>query len=489
MIQPIPDLDYNPIFDTDSYKLGHFRSYPNGLTSLFGHFLARGGRFQESTIAGMQLFLHRYMSKPVTLSHINEMARFAPDHGLPFNEDGWRDILINHDGMLPVRIRCIPEGLVVPTGNALYTVESTAPKHAWLQTYVETKLARLWYPSTVAIASRESKKVIKRFLDATSDDPDGEIEFKLHDFGARGVTCYEQSEIGGAAHLFNFQGSDTLAGIRAANHYYHSDMAGFSLPATEHSVMTALGRAGEMHVAMDFIQKELVLRQLPPGVPKLAACVADAYDVYEFTRQVSSGDFKKYIKASGGTFVLRPDSGDPLVVLPKIFDILRNNFKDECYVNKKGFMCLPNYFRVIQGDGINIDSMEDILALLSRLGWSASNIAFGSGGGLLQQWTRDTQKWKLACSGATIDGVRRGICKDPVTDSGKRSMSGRVDLVDEGCDEICDDETYEPIYRTALVPDRLSQCFSNSVLHTVYENGEILVDTTLDECRQRMSIS
>jgi nicotinamide phosphoribosyltransferase len=232
-------LSYNPLLDTDSYKLSHWNQYPEGTTSVMSYFESRGGEFEDSTLFGMQYLIDNYLSHPFTMGHIMEAAAFAEAHGEPFNADGFTAMLEKHKGFFPVRIRAVPEGTVVPVKNCLLTVESTDPEFAWVVSYLETLLVRLWYPSTIAVQSRESKKILQRYLNLTSENPESEIQFKLHDFGARGVTCLEQSRIGGAAHLLNFLGSDTIEGIRMANFHYDIPMAGFSIPASEHSTVSS----------------------------------------------------------------------------------------------------------------------------------------------------------------------------------------------------------------------------------------------------------
>lgn len=478
-IDRIPDLSYNPILDTDSYKPSHATQYPAGMTSMHSHFLARGGQFTDSTLFGLQYVAHKYLLHPAHVDDVREALAFFSSHGEPFAADSCNRLWRVHGGYWPVRIRAIPEGLVVPVGTALYTVDSTDPELAWVAQYIETMLARLWYPSTIATASREFKKVIRKYLELSSDNPDAEIGFKLHDFGARGCTCYEQSCIGGAAHLTNFLGSDTVAGIRTANQYYHSDMAAFSIPATEHSTVLAQGRDREFQFVEEYVRRELVQRQLPPGVPKLAACVGDTYDIYNFADHVTQKQIRDLVWNSGGTLVVRPDSGDPLQVLPRVLGIMWMNLENQDYkrVNAKGFKVLPDCYRIIQGDGIDLDSVEAILSKLTSLGWSASNIAFGSGGGLLQKWNRDTQKFKYAASSVTVDGEEIGVAKTPITDPGKHSMPGRVDTVQHA------DGTFETI--------RLQEGqteYRNTVMQTVYENGKVFVDHKLDDIRKRMTV-
>lgn len=472
-------LDYNPLLDTDSYKLSHWEQYPQGMTSMFSYFESRGGEFDECTLFGTQYLVQKYLSQPFTLEHLVEASAFAREHGEPFNIQGFKDMHYKYNGFFPVRIRAIPEGTVVPTGNALMTVESTDPEFAWVvNTNLETMLSRLWYPSTVATQSREMRKTIKHYLDMTSDTPNADLPFKLHDFGARGVSSFETSGIGGAAHLATGAlGSDTIQGVRVANHYYDCPMAGFSIPATEHSTMTSHGKINEYEAVMRYVQKFLVERQVPAGVPKLAACVADSYNVFNFARYVCSPTIRKMLKDSGGTLVIRPDSGDPCDVLRGVFNVLEEELGDEVTVNSKGYRVLPSYLRVIQGDGIDRHSIKEILRHICQgRGWSATNLAFGSGGGLLQKVNRDTQKFAFKCSSVTVNGQERDVFKDPVTDPGKSSKRGRLDL------------TYENgQFKTVKILGGLI-ARPNSALVTVYENGPTAYRTNLADVRERMKL-
>jgi nicotinamide phosphoribosyltransferase len=327
------------------------------------------------------------------------------------------------------------------------------------------------------MTSRESKKVIKKYLDLTSDSPDQELPFKLHDFGARGVATLEQSRVGGMAHLFNFMGSDTIEGVRLANRYYDCKMAGFSIPASEHSTMTMWGREHEIDAYENFVRRYLVDRIVPDGTPKIAACVSDSFNIYDAVKAWCSPRLRDLVKNSGGCLVIRPDSGDPLEVLPRIFDTFSDELPaGEITFNHKGYKVLPPYLRIIQGDGINRKSMTKILDLITFGGWSASNIAFGSGGGLLQQVNRDTQKWAFKCCAAMVDGKWVDVRKDPATDPGKRSKPGRLDLIKT-----------EKGYETVAL-DNGTAAHSLTVMNTVMESGRILHHTTLSECRARMGI-
>lgn len=471
-----PILELNNAEDTDSYKLSHFLLYEDGLEYMESYLEARGGEYADCTLFALQPILHR-MAKPVTLLDIDELERDALAHGEPFNREGWLHIIHEYGGHMPITIRAIPEGTIVPVKNAIMVVRGPRDrKCAWITNWLETMLSRVWYPSTVAIASREVKKVWMQYLELSSDAPEAEVAFKHHDFGSRGVTCQEQAMQGGAAHLLSFMGTDTIAAVKFVQHYYDEPMPGFSIPATEHSTMTIPGKANERATLARWIQKTLVERQLPPGVPKLSACVGDTWDIYNFVRMVCEPEIYAMIKGSGGTLVIRPDSGVPHVVLPQILALIETLLPGEVTTNTKGFKLLPACLRIIWGDGINRRSMKEILGCIVGYKWSASNIAFGSGGGLLMDFNRDTQKFAFKCCAAIVDGEMRNVSKSPVTDPGKKSKEGRLDLIREG-----------DTYRTIVLPDGMDE-HPDTAMVTVFEYGRITHHTTFAQVRARMAI-
>ena len=209
----------NFLIDTDSYKASHYLQYPKNTTSMFSYIESRGGEYNSTVFFGLQYYLKKYLTHRVTVEEVEEAKEFFAGHGEPFNYEGWMYIAKDLKGKLPVRIRAVPEGSVVPTHNILVSVESTDPKVFWIVSWIETMLLRVWYPITVATRSRFIKKIILEALRVSADDPEGEINFKLHDFSARGISSQETGMIGGAAHLVNFMGSDTIVGVRCANEY------------------------------------------------------------------------------------------------------------------------------------------------------------------------------------------------------------------------------------------------------------------------------
>ena len=408
----------NIILNSDSYKYSQYNQYPEGTEYVYSYIESRGGIFNKMVYNGLQPFLKYLAANPITKAMIDEAEPIILAHGLPFNREGWEYIVSVHHGLLPVEIHAIDEGTVLPVGNVLATIVNTDPKCYWLTSFLETALLRaIWYPTTVASNSYHNKEQILSSLERTGDP--ASIGFKLHDFGARGVSSLESAGIGGAAHLINFMGTDTVEALVHIMRYYNTkDVVGFSIPAMEHSTVTSWGREHEV----DSFRNMLRLYGKPGS---LLACVSDSYDIFAACKLWGTV-LKKEVEDSGATVVIRPDSGDPATVVKKCVQILDEHFGHT--TNAKGFKVL-NTVRVIQGDGIDHMSIQSILFALELAGYSADNVAFGQGGALLQQVNRDTMKFAMKCSAICINGEWQDVYKDPITDQGKRSKRGRLALI------------------------------------------------------------
>jgi nicotinamide phosphoribosyltransferase len=455
-------MTYNLILDVDSYKASHWKQYPPNTTGMYSYLESRGGRYSETLFFGLQYILKQYLTQPVEPWMVDEAQQFFAAHGEPFNMEGWAYIAHELNGRLPVRIRAVPEGTVVPVRNVLMTIESTDPKVFWLVSWLETLLMRVWYPMTVATQSWQIKRHIYESLARTADDPAAEIGFKLHDFGARGVSSCESSGIGGMAHLVNFCGSDTVTGVLYANRYYNHPMAAYSIPAAEHSTITAWQRSGEEQA-----YRNMLTQFAQPGA--VVAVVSDSFDLWNAIDHLWGDRLRQAVIDSGATVVIRPDSGNPVEVVAQVLQKLDLHFGST--INGKGYKVLKQV-RVIQGDGVNEDSIQAILKRTEALGFSTSNLAFGMGGALLQNLNRDTQQVAMKCSEVTVDGQAIAVYKNPVTDASKRSKAGRLALVYEN-------GTYQ------TVTDSHEKSTDN-LLEIVYENGQLLKEDTLAEIRHRV---
>lgn len=407
------------LVNTDSYKVSMPKQYPPGTENVFSYIESRGGKYDGILFFGLQSFIADYLHKQITRDEVDFADIFWKTHGEPFDRSIWDHVIDKYDGWLPLKISAVAEGTFVPTGNILVSVENTGDEITrGVTTHVETALLRAaWYSSTVATISYSIKNLIRGYLEK-SGDVSG-LPFKLHDFGARGVSSAESAALGGAAHLVNFMGSDNTLGILELYSNYEAKLEeiGFSIPATEHSTITSWGRENEKEAYRN------VIKQFgKPGA--LFACVSDSYDIYKACHMW--GELKDEIIASGGTLVIRPDSGDPLVVLPAMFQIIDKYFGHT--VNDKGYKVL-NHVRFLWGDGIDEMSITSILRnVVDFNGWSADNIAFGMGGALLQHCDRDWQRWAMKCSSVKVNGEWRDVFKDPITDPGKASKKGRLAL-------------------------------------------------------------
>jgi nicotinamide phosphoribosyltransferase len=460
----------NPIVDTDSYKASHWLQYPPNTTRAFFYLESRGSDrdWNETVFFGLQYILKRYFSSPLTQDDVEEAREIITAHGLPFNYEGWTDLIKAHGGKMPLRIRAVPEGEVVPLHNVLMTVETTDDRFAWLASWFETQLMRVWYAITVSTQSYQIKKDVFRYLLETADDPSAEIGFKVHDFGARGVSSQETAAVGGAAHLVNFMGTDTMAALLLHRDFYHAPMAGFSIPAAEHSTITSWGKDHE-----EDAYRNMLDCFAKPGA--LVAVVSDSWDIYNAVEKLWGENLRQQVIDSGARIVIRPDSGEPVEVVSKVAQILADKFGYE--TNSKGYKVL-NHVRIIQGDGVNQESVNKILERLKDEGMSASNIAFGIGGSLLQKVNRDTMKFAYKCSAIVVDGELREVYKQPVTDAQKISKRGRLDL-------IRTPSGFETVKLQS--PEAITD--ARSAMRTVFEDGELLIDDTLEEIRKRALIS
>jgi nicotinamide phosphoribosyltransferase len=456
----------NPILDTDSYKLSHFLGYPQGAEHVYSYAESRGGIYPATVFFGLQKFVKELAATRVTVGDVFEAAAFAKAHGEPFNEAGWMHIVDHHGGRIPVIIKAVPEGTLVPTRNVLVTVENTDPKLPWLTSYIETALLRAcWYPTTVATRIFGMKQRIKSFYDSTSDI--GDMGFSVLDFSARGCSSRETAEIGGMAHLLSFIGSDNIPAVLAASRYYDEPMAAFSVAATEHSVMTGFGQNNE-EASIDY----LIENMMPEN--GILSVVGDTWNIYNFVKIVARKQEK--IANKGGTLVIRPDSGKMRNVLPTIFTDVRDLFW--ATTNSKGYR-IPKYVKVLQGDGINENTVTQPFAIAKEKGISADAVMTGSGGGLMQSnIDRDTCKFAFKASNITINGVDHAIAKNPITDRGKMSKKGRMILLETGMGDITTVTNQDPDY---------GQYEAFDCLQTVYDNGAIYNMENLATIRKRLN--
>ncbi|MFM2394900.1 MAG: hypothetical protein RLZZ546_2883 [Bacteroidota bacterium] len=482
----LKSVEPNLILLTDAYKYSHPKFYTPGLTKMISYLESRGGKFQETVMFGLQYIIKKYLAGAVLSEEMAEEAweKLNGENGV-FGKDGsyskeeWLKLIRKHNGVLPLRIKAVPEGTVVPVKNVLAMIESTDDEFPWLTGFIESLFLEVWYPITVATLSREVKKIIVHYLEKTGANPQAIptiVQFVLNDFGFRGVSSVESASIGGAAHLVNFMGSDNVAGSDMLMKFYNTKtMWGKSIDATEHSIMTMEGEAGESNV---------IRRILETKTSGLVACVSDSYNILRTCKSYYGEMFKTIILNRDGVFVVRPDSGDPVATLKAIFKILFEHFGYT--TNEKGFKVLPPQIRVIQGDGVNYDSIIGMYEALTNEGIAAENLVLGMGGKLLQAGLdRDTQNFAVKACYAIINGKGVDIIKSPteldangnVKVSFKKSKKGLMKLV----------KNSDGGYYT-MTSDQEGFEEAKCELVVIFENGKLLVDDTIEDIRVRAEV-
>lgn len=459
----------NIIFLADAYKYSHHKLYYPGTTHIYSYLESRGGLFPETVFFGLQYIVKKYFTGVVitkeVVDEIEILLNGTFGRNDVFDRSKFDYIIEKHGGRLPVRIKAVKEGSVVPVSNVLLTIENTDPECYWLTNFLETVLMQVWYPATVATLSYQIRKIVSLYFEETASAGAAQgIDYVLNDFGFRGASSCESAGIGGMSHLLSFKGSDTVLASAFAKEFYQAAVVpGASVPATEHSIMTLLGEQGEVDVFRH------ILEAYPTGV---ISVVSDSYDIFRACSEYWGTELKQLILNRKGTLVIRPDSGDPVYTVLRVLDILFTHFGYT--INEKGYRVLPPQVRVIQGDGINIDTIRSLYSALKLNGISAENLVLGMGGALLQKVDRDTQRYAIKCAYAEVDGKKINVQKHPLeidshgqlVTSFKTSKAGRLKLV----------KTPDG-YKT--IPEQEDSVYEDE-LETVFENGSLVRDQQFD---------
>jgi nicotinamide phosphoribosyltransferase len=460
-------LPYNQIIDTDSYKVPQWRFYRPGVRRIYSFLESRGGEHAELMLAGLQPLLYK-LGQPVQDWEIEEAGEFFAKHfgfSSYMNRTMWDEIVHKHDRKLPLEIRAVPEGLMLPKKTPLLTSENTADLCAPLVGYKETMMMRdVWPASSIASRVFRMKQRLKPFFDETSDN--GVSPFAVLDFMSRGVFGYDHSCLAGAVFTFFFGGSDNMPGIRYANYYYHSDMAAHSVAATEHSIASGFGYGNDD----DYI--DWCIDQAEPG--SILSLVGDTWDIFKFTKALTREDRKNKIINKNLSVVDRPDSGGRARVLPDILRTLAQGFGTTR--NSKGYDVLNYNAKALWADGMNENTITEPVAEAKKIGISSDSVMAGSGGGIgAADLDRDTDRWAFKASEYLMeDGTRIPVYKDPITDPGKTSKKGRFGVLRDEAG------IFRTISRENDAEDHAD------LLEVHFRNGDVINPSTLDQIRERV---
>lgn len=438
----------NPLHLIDFYKADHRRQYPEGTTLVYSNLTPRKSRIagvDHVVWFGLRYFLQAYLQQAWQHGFFDHpksevVAAYKRRMDTSLGEDAIDVAHIEalHDlGYLPLAIRALPEGTLVPMGIPCMVLWNTKPEFFWLVNYLETALsAVLWGPCTSATTAHRYRVLLDKWCAETGGD-EAFVPWQGHDFGMRGMFGIEAAAMSGAGHLLSFTGTDTVPAIDLLEQHYAADadkeMVGGSVPATEHSVMCMGTPEGEFETF-----KRLVTEVYPKGVVSI---VSDTWDLWTVLTDYLPR-LKDVILAREGKVVIRPDSGDPVDILcgtwqpaptglmkfpaatPKekgVIQLLWEVFGGT--VNEKGFAQLDPHIGAIYGDSITVERADEICKRLAAKGFASTNVVFGIGSYTYQYVTRDTFGFAMKATYGEVNGQGRSIWKKPVTDNGTKTSA------------------------------------------------------------------
>lgn len=532
--------DDNFIIMSDSYKMTHHLLYPKGLRSVNSYMEPRGGDMPYTVFFALQYYIKKYIAgKRITPEKIEEaraanIAHFGFDC---FDDTMWYHIYNNHGGRLPLKIDAVPEGTPVAVKNVLMTIENTDDECAALTNITETLLMKLWASNTVAAYDRIIKELITHYHGITSDAPDFLIDFMHHDFGYRGCSSEETARIMSAAAMISFKGTDTMGGLSFIKKWYHAPdtswadaMAGYSVIASEHSVMCSYGaRDTEPEAYRSILEKvktnPKILNAKPASGVIILSLVSDTHNIYNVVANIVPKLRDQFIGWTNNhgipiKIVVRPDSGEAKEVLFGVNDftspilerhldlakrvgadmnisideagfliqkgiirILMEQFGST--INSKGYEVLHPQIGVLQGDGVSYTSMKEMYEIMILQKLDIMNIVFGSGGKNLQVHDRDEQKYAIKASKVHIYDTAIAIEKNPITDKGKKSKKGNLKLVKA---QVTTDPSQEWMNFKTLQEGDAGFDTATSILVNVFLNGELTKEYDFNEVRENAKV-
>lgn len=475
-------LSSNFILDADSYKVSHWKQYPKDTKFLFSAITPRKAYKSESVhitevvVFGAQMIAKMLDNIRITEEMIDEAEIEITEQGYEFPRELWEELV---GKKLPLRVKAVKDGTIVPTGNPIMTIENTKSGFFWLVSYIETWVQRLlWKATTTASVSRSIKQILANGLKETSNSLDG-LDYMLHNFGDRSSNGDTGAAlIPGMSHLTSFHGTDCLQANRFIKKFYNTTSpAGSSVDASEHSTMCA---SADSVKRCDLESARMMIEQAEQNVNRLGWCITsvviDTYNDERFIKEyIGETELKDRIINLGGRVVFRPDSGNPVTKPAEVVEWLMDIFGYT--YNDKNFKVLPDYVRVIQGDGVDFDYFPKVIEEFKRRNLSLENVVFGMGSGLTHGFGRDTFSFAMKAT-AKHDGVQwSDLFKDPITDSGKRSQKGRVTTYKDSVGNIFTERDNLTDYRTDVV----------DLLELIYNDG-ICNETTFEEVRERCKL-
>ena len=470
----------NPLLATDVYKMGHMEQYAPGCNKVYSYLTSRTDKvFDETVFFGLQYYLKEYLSIKLTPEMGEEFLKYRKmilGSNSPEVEEKMRALC--KLGYFPLEIKAVEEGTIMPVKNVLMTMTNTHPDFYWVVGFTESLILKLWYSITVASCCHKYRKLVNKYYDQTvSDDLMFLKDFTVHDFGYRGDSSEEGAALSGTAHLISFLGSDTVPALPFSVKYYNADMNKpimLSVPASEHSVMCSFGKEDELGAFKN------MLKLYKTGIVSI---VSDTFDIYRVLTEFAEV-LKEEILSRDGKVVFRPDSGNPEYIIcgdpsaPEGSNEWKGAIRllDEKFgssVNDKGYKVLNPKVGLIYGDGMYWERYERTLERMKEMGYASCNLVIGVGG-ILRNYSRDTLGFAIKATYVEVNGEKREIEKDPVTDKSKKSHKGLLALIKNEKGE------YETIDQCTPKQE------TEGLLKAIFRDGNLLVDYTLDGIREKI---
>lgn len=476
----------------DFYKISHLPQYPLGTEFIYSTMTPRSNRYlpqaNGAVVFTIQSFVKKFLIGYFNTHFFNrpkeevvaEYKRFIT-FTLGKEPDATHIEDLHDLGYLPIKLKALPEGTIAPIKVPVLTIENTNPKFFWITNYLETLISNeIWLGMTSATVAYQYRKLLNEYALKTVGHAN-DVPFQAHDFSMRGMGSLESSKLSGAAHLLSFVGTDTIPAIAFHEEFYNAniekELVGTSIPATEHSVMCSYGQTNEFELF-----KHLITNVYPEG---FFSVVSDTWDFWKVIGEYLP-KLKSDIMARDGRVVIRPDSGDPVLIIcgdpngktelerkgliQALWDIFGGTHTE------KGYKLLDTHIGAIYGDSITLERAEEIVKRLERQGFASTNIVFGVGSYTYQMKSRDSLGFAMKATYAVVNGEERMLFKDPKTDDGtKKSQRGMVH-VHENNGEI--------VFVDGLTKDIAVK--TPNLLEDVFVDGKLMRDESLSEIRARL---
>lgn len=494
----------NPLLLTDGYKTSHHKMYPEKTEMVYSNFTPRNVKYmpneaKDIVVFGIQytvkyikdVFDKDFFQKPKEVV-IPEIKKYLSSYvGTDYDVSHFEKL---HDlGYLPIQINALPEGSISKPGIPILTYFNTEKDFYWVTNFLETLISTLiWKPMHSASVAYGFKKILTKYCLETDKKSIDFVNFQGHDFSMRGMQGVESALSSGMGFSSSFKGSDTLPILWGNKYYYNEDDSVFSVPASEHAVMTSYGKESEEEAF------SRILDLYPSGIVSI---VSDSYDFWKIHTETIHKLKEKILKREGKV-VFRGDSGEPIEIICGLghkyssyseyceYMIAQDKTPSEaeykgqiellweCFggsINEQGYKVLDSHVGAIYGDGINFERIEKICNILKSKGFASINVVFGIGSFSMGYATRDQQGSAVKATACIVDGEFREIFKDPITDSGKKSAKGLLAVFKNSDDDfyLKDQASFEEI--------------ENCELKTIFKNGVVVKETSLSKIRSRIN--